>query len=69
VAWSRVSIYKSTKESMAFTIGGTEVSANVIIPNKLMLRLDSAAALGSETSSSAVAIAEEFAPKVTPLVT
>ena len=54
---------------MAFTIGGTEVSARVMIPNKLMLRLDNAAALGSETKSSAVAIAEEFAPNVTPLVT
>ena len=61
--------HKSTKESTALTIGGTEVSANVMIPNKLIDRLDNAAALGSETSSSAVAIAEEFAPSVTPLVT
>jgi hypothetical protein len=40
-----------------------------MIPNKLILKLESAAALGSETRSSAVAIAEEFAPKATPLVT
>jgi hypothetical protein len=61
--------HKSTKESIALTIGGTEVSAKVIIPNKLIERLDRAAALGSETSNSAVAIADEFAPSVTPLVT
>lgn len=54
---------------MAFTIGGIEVNARVIIPNKLMLKLDKAAALGSVTSKSAVAIAEELPPSVTPLVT
>jgi hypothetical protein len=62
-------IYKSTKESTARTIGGTEVNANVMIPNKLIERLDRAAARGSETKSSAVAIADEFPPNVTPLVT
>jgi hypothetical protein len=61
--------HKSTKESIAFTIGGTEVKAKVIMPNKLILRLDKAAALGSDTSNSAVAIAEEFPPNVTPRVT
>jgi hypothetical protein len=34
-----------------------------------MDRLDSAAALGSDTSSSAVAMADEFPPIVTPRVT
>lgn len=65
----KISSQRPTKESIACTIGGTEVSARVMIPNKLIDRLDNAAALGSETSKSAVAIAEEFAPKVTPLVT
>jgi hypothetical protein len=61
--------HKSTKESIAFTIGGTEVKAKVMMPNKLILKLDKAAALGSDTSNSAVAIAEEFPPNVTPRVT
>jgi hypothetical protein len=39
------------------------------MPNKLILKLDNAAALGSDTSKSAVAIAEEFPPNVTPRVT
>jgi hypothetical protein len=59
----------STKESIAFTITGTDVKAKVMIPNKLILRLDRAAARGSETNKTAVAIAEEFPPNVTPLVT
>ena len=54
---------------MAFTITGTDVNARVMIPNKVILRLDSAAARGSETSNTAVAIAEEFPPRVTPRVT
>lgn len=45
------------------------MSARVIMPNKLMLRLDKAAALGSEVNKRAVAMAEELAPRVTPLVT
>jgi len=61
--------YKSTKESTALTIGGTEVSASVIIPKRLIDKLDSAAALGSVTNNNAVAIADEFPPNVTPLVT
>ena len=48
---------------------GTDVNAKVMMPNKLMLRLERAAALGSDTNSTAVAIAEEFPPRVTPLVT
>jgi hypothetical protein len=63
------STYKSTNESIAFTMTGTDVKAKVMIPNKLILRLDRAAARGSETSKTAVAIADEFPPKVTPRVT
>lgn len=51
------------------TSGGTEVSATVIVPNRLIDRLESAAARGSVTNNSAVAIADELPPKVTPLVT
>jgi len=65
----QISIYKPTNESMALTITGTDVKAIVIIPNKLMLKLERAAALGSFTSKTAVAIAEELPPSVTPLVT
>ena len=61
--------HKSTNKSIAFTIGGTDVKARVIMPNRLMLRLDNAAALGSVPSKSAVAIAEELPPRVTPRVT
>lgn len=62
------SIY-CTNESIAVTIGGTEVKASVMIPKRLILRLDKAAARGSVTSKSAVAIAEELPPSVTPRVT
>lgn len=64
-----LSVHKLTKESIARTIGGTVVNARVIIPNRLIERLLSAAALGSATNKSAVAMADEFAPRVTPLVT
>lgn len=47
---------------------GTEVIATVIVPNKPMARLENAAARGSVTRSKAVAMAEEFPPRVTPLV-
>jgi hypothetical protein len=50
-------------------MGGTDVNANVIIPNKLMDKLESAAARGSDNNRSAVAIALEFPPNVTPRVT
>jgi hypothetical protein len=62
-------IYKSTNESIARAIGGTDVRANVMIPNKLIDRLDSAAARGSVSKRSAVAMALEFPPNATPLVT
>jgi hypothetical protein len=69
LACAKISIYKSTKASIARTIGGTEVNANVIIPNKLMDKLDNAAARGSDTNRRAVAMADELAPNATPLVT
>jgi hypothetical protein len=40
-----------------------------MIPNKLMDRLESAAARGSDSRRRAVAIALELPPNVTPLVT
>jgi hypothetical protein len=61
--------YKPTNESIALTITGTDVKASVMIPNKLILRLDRAAALGSDCSKTAVAMAEEEPPSVIPLVT
>lgn len=67
--WVSALPYKPTNESIALTMTGTDVKAKVMIPNKLILRLDSAAARGSETSKTAVAIAEEFPPSVTPRVT
>jgi hypothetical protein len=67
--FSTGSAHKSTNESIALTITGTDVKANVMIPKRLILRLESAAALGSDASKTAVAIAEEFPPRVTPLVT
>jgi hypothetical protein len=63
------SIHKSTSESIARAIGGTDVNPNVIIPNRLIDKLESAAARGSDSSKSAVAIALEFPPNVTPLLT
>jgi len=44
------------------------VRATVIVPNKPMLKLEKAAALGSVVKSSAVATADEFAPSATPRV-
>lgn len=61
--------YSPTRDLTAFAIGGIEVNNTVIVPNRLIERLDSAAALGSVRSSSAVATAEELAPSVTPRVT
>ena len=46
-----------------------DVNATKIVPNRLIERLDNAAALGSEASNNAVAIADELPPKVTPRVT
>lgn len=50
-------------------IGGMDVKRTVMVPNRLIDKLDNAAALGSDLSSRAVATAEEFAPRVTPRVT
>jgi hypothetical protein len=54
---------------MACVTGGIEVRATVIVPKRLIDKLDKAAARGSDTSRRAVAIAEEFPPNVTPRVT
>jgi hypothetical protein len=66
--WELPISYKPTIALIAVTIGGTEVNATVMIPKRAMDSDDNAAALGSETNSNAVAIAEELAPSVTPLV-
>lgn len=50
-------------------IAGTAVNRTVIVPKRLMDRMESAAARGSDCRSRAVAMADEFAPRVTPLVT
>jgi hypothetical protein len=50
-------------------MGGIDVNKTVIVPKRLMERLDNAAARGSDLSSIAVAMADELAPRVTPLVT
>jgi hypothetical protein len=60
--------HSPAKFATMFATAGTEVKATVIVPNKPMARLENAAALGSATRSNAVAIAEEFPPKVTPRV-
>lgn len=58
-----------TRDLTAFAMGGIEVNSTVIVPNRLIERLDRAAALGSVRRSRAVATAEELAPSVTPRVT
>ncbi len=58
-----------TSPTTTLTIGGTDVKATMTVPNKLIDKLASAAARGSETSSKAVAIAEELLPRATPRVT
>lgn len=58
-----------TSDLTVFAIGGIDVKRTVIVPKRLIDRLDSAAARGSERRSSAVATAEELAPRVTPRVT
>lgn len=58
-----------TSTLTAFAIGGIDVNNTVMVPNKLIDKLDSAAALGSDRNSRAVATADEFAPSVTPRVT
>lgn len=63
------SIQMLTNEAIARAIEGTDVNDSVIIPNKLIDKLDNAAARGSDSKRSAVAIALEFPPSVTPRVT
>ena len=45
------------------------MKSTVMVPKRPIERLDNAAARGSVRNRSAVAIADEFAPSVTPLVT
>jgi hypothetical protein len=47
---------------------GIDVNTTVIVPNKLIERVEIAAALGSVCNKSAVAIADELPPNVTPRV-
>lgn len=60
--------YCPIKPATILTIGGTDVNAIVTVPKRLMDRLENATARGPETSRRAVAMAEEFAPRVTPRV-
>ncbi len=62
-------IYSPTNDRTRVAAGGIEVNSTVTVPNSVMDRLDSAAARGSVLSSSAVAMALELTPSVTPLVT
>lgn len=50
-------------------MAGMAVNKTVNVPKRLFDRLDNAAARGSDCRSRAVAMADEFAPSVTPLVT
>lgn len=61
--------YNPASALIACVTGGIEVKATVIVPKRLIDKLDKAAARGSDTSRRAVAIAEEFPPSVTPRVT
>lgn len=61
--------YRPTSDLTAFAIGGIDVNKTVMVPNRLIDKLDSAAARGSVLRRRAVATAEELAPSVTPLVT
>lgn len=47
-----------TKASTIFTTGGMDVNATITVPKRPIERLDNAAALGSELSNIAVAIAD-----------
>lgn len=62
-------IYNPTSDFTVFAMGGIDVNITVIVPKRLIDKLDKAAALGSDRNSRAVATAEEFAPRVTPRVT
>ncbi len=61
--------HSPTSPLTVLTITGIDVRTTVMVPKRLIDRQDSAAARGSDKSKSAVAIADEFAPNVTPRVT
>jgi hypothetical protein len=61
--------YKPTNARTISRNTGKDVKSTVMVPNRLMVRLDSAAARGSVLSSKTVAIADAFAPSVTPRLT
>jgi hypothetical protein len=50
-------------------MGGMDVKRTVTVPNKIMERLERAAALGSVRRRRAVAMALELTPSVMPLAT
>ena len=62
------SLYLPTKPATILTISGTDINATVTVPKGLMDRLENAAAREPETRRRVVAMAEEFAPRVTPRV-
>ena len=62
------SLYLPTKPAKILTISGTDINATVTVPKGLMDRLENAAAREPETRRRVVAMAEEFAPRVTPRV-
>ena len=61
-------LYLPTKPATNLTIGGTDINSTVTVPKRLMYRFENAAARETETKRMAVAMAEEFAPRVTPRV-
>lgn len=61
--------YRPTSERTTAASGGMDVKMTVMVPERLIDKLDSAAARGSVRRSKAVANAPELAPRVTPLVT
>lgn len=68
--FQRSLIYHLTPARAATTLttGGIDVNNTVMVPNKLILRLEKAAARGSVFSSSAVPTALELLPSVMPRV-
>ena len=61
--------YRPTRERMIAATGGMDVNSTVTVPKRLMERLERAAARGSVRRRTAVAMALELTPRVTPLVT
>lgn len=61
--------HSPTRDCITAVIGGIDVNKTVTVPNRLMARIESAAARGSVRRRSADAMAEELAPSVTPRVT